>query len=34
MKIPAKGYAGAQSNLGFKYASGLGIPQDDAEAVW
>jgi len=29
----SKGYAGAQSNLGFKYASGLGIPQDDAEAM-
>ena len=28
-----QGDAGAQWNLGLSYATGLGIPQDDAEAV-
>ena len=29
----SKGHAGAQSNLGFAYGNGQGVPQDDAEAV-
>ncbi len=29
----AQGHAGAQSALGLKYASGAGVPEDDAEAV-
>ena len=28
-----QGLAGAQSNLGFMYANGRGVPQDDAEAA-
>ncbi len=28
-----QGYAGAQNNLGVMYDKGLGVPQDDAEAV-
>jgi len=28
-----QGHAGAQSNLGFRYATGRGVPQGDAEAV-
>ena len=28
-----QGHAGAQSALGFKYARGVGVPEDDVEAV-
>ena len=28
-----QGYASAQSNLGVMYANGVGVPEDDAEAV-
>ena len=28
-----QGHAGAQYNLGLRYATGRGVPEDDAEAV-
>ena len=32
-KAAEQGHAGAQYNLGLKYARGEGVPKDDAEAV-
>ena len=33
LPLAEQGYAGAQHNLGYMYSKGLGVPENDAEAV-